>query len=346
MKETLYWLAKHTGIFALCRWLTRKNIRILGYHGIWLGKGHFGNFLYMNPEKFIHRMSLLSKWKYPVISLDQAIANRDSGTLPDCTTVITIDDGWYGTYLYMLPALKKYHFPATVYITSYYSEKQVPVFDVALQYMVAMTERKEWSSADLIDFDAGGDSEIYDLTSDEQRSQLRERLQSYVSSQENEDTRQKKMHQIGGILGVFYSKIIEHKLFHLMTTQQVADLHSQGIDIQLHTHRHRVSHQGQDCSSQEIQDNRKSLEPLTSASLVHFCYPSGLYDESVWPQLEIAGIVSATTTETGLVNDKSHQYALPRILDGEQVSDLAFEAELVGLGEIKRKLMRVIGKNN
>lgn len=342
MKETIYWLAKYVGIFALCRWFTRKNIRILAFHGIWMGEGHFGNFLYMSSERFASRMSLLSKLRFPVVPLDYAIENRNKGNLPDCATVITIDDGWYSTFLHMLPILEKNNYPATVYVTTYYSEKQTPVFDVALQYMMAITKRKRLSLQS-VDTSCYGD---FDLANMEQKALAREQLQSYVASLEGEDSRQEMMNKIGDMLGVPYSEIIDNKLFHLMTPEQIEEMSCRGVDIQLHTHRHRISHLGKDCISEEIKGNRESLKPFTSKSLIHFCYPSGVYDESVWPQLEAAGIVSATTTETGLVNQKPHKYALPRILDGEYVSDIEFEAELVGFGELKRKLISAVSRKH
>jgi peptidoglycan/xylan/chitin deacetylase (PgdA/CDA1 family) len=40
--------------------------------------------------------------------------------LPGCATVVTIDDGWYGTYKFMGPILKEHGFQATLYIASYY----------------------------------------------------------------------------------------------------------------------------------------------------------------------------------------------------------------------------------
>lgn len=333
MKEKFYWLARYTGIFVLCRWLTRKHIRVLAYHGIWLGEGHFGNFLYMSPARFQQRMSLLKRWGYPVVALDRVF--DDSETLPDCATILTIDDGWSGTYQHMLPALERYSFPATVYITSYYCEQQVPVFDVALQYMLAITTREQ------LDLRAVGleNATLASLKNVEQREDARALLQRYVSGLESETERQNKMAQIGDLLGVSYAEISEQKLFHLVTMDQIADMHKRGIDIQLHTHRHRISMDGADCIAQELTDNRHALQPLVSRQLTHFCYPSGVYDESVWPQLEAAGIVSATTTETGLVSCKSHKFALPRILDGEQVTELEFEAEMSGFGEVKRIML-------
>jgi peptidoglycan/xylan/chitin deacetylase (PgdA/CDA1 family) len=113
-----------------------------------------------------------------------------------------------------------------------------------------------------------------------------------------------------------------------------------GLDIQLHTHRHRISKAGHFCIEEEVEDNRARLEPLTGQPLQHFCYPSGVYDRAIWPDLKKIGIASATTTAPGLVGRSAEIYALPRILDGEHVSDLEFEAELSGLLELKRSFFK------
>ena len=333
IKTAFFWIAKYTGIFALCRWLTRRQVRILAYHGIWLGEGHYGNFLYISATKFSERMKKIQTMGLPVLSLDEALKDRDKETLPACPVVITIDDGWYSTYLHMLPVLEKYNFPATLYLTTYYSEKQVPVYNVLIQYMLMTTAET------ILDVGALGvsDNEIIDLCNVDQRQRTSIRLQSFVDNLDFE-SRDPLVCQIATLLGIDYKKIIDDKWFHLVSFDQVSDMADRGIDVQLHTHRHRISIEGVDCLEHELMDNQLRLEPLSAQPLKHFCYPSGVYDKAVWPTLKAKGITSATTTESGLVSSQSHIYALPRILDGEQVSDLEFEAELSGVGEVKRRL--------
>jgi len=50
------------------------------------------------------------------------------------------------------------------------------------------------------------------------------------------------------------------------------------------------------------------------------------------------GVKSATTTKVGLIDKESHLYALPRILDGEAIS----EFELSGFNEIMIRLISII----
>jgi len=335
VKQTIYWLARQCGLFALCRWLTRKDLRILCYHGIWLGgEKHFGNFLYMSPDKFARRMALLENLGYPVVGLGQALEQLSSGTLKSGTTAITIDDGWYGTYTHMLPALERHGFRATLYLTSYYSEHQTPVYNLALHYLVSETKA---TSIDLAALgEAGG--ETLSLEANGPRAQALETLQA-MADQKGLAERAVFVDAVARALEVDWDTITRDRWFHLMSTAEVRDAAERGLDIQLHTHRHRTSAAGRSTLERELEDNREVLQPLVNNALEHFCYPSGLYQRQDWPALEAGGVVSATTTEAGLARPLSPPYALPRLLDGQDVSDLEFEAELSGFGEIRRRLL-------
>lgn len=337
MKEKIFWLAKYLGVFLACRWLTRRRVRVLAYHGIWLGDEHFGNYLYMSPGRFRHRMQLLKKWGYPVVPLSSVIEADSFKALPNCAVVLTIDDGWYGTYLHMLPVLEKLEFPATIYVSTYYCENQVPVYDVVLQYVLTQSSCIEFDIGLL----EGQKSKALNLADKDQKEYASSLLANLLKGLKNDQARQEKMEEIGDALGVSYRDIRERKLFHLMTMEQIGEIDRRGIDVQLHTHRHRISYDGQDCIGLEVEANKASLAEVISHPLIHFCYPSGVYDASVWPQLKAADVVSATTTAAGLVSAGTNRFALPRILDGEQVSDLAFEAELSGFSEIKRSVFAV-----
>ena len=50
--------------------------------------------------------------------------------------VITFDDGTYDFYKQAWPLLQRYNFPATVYQTTYYSDRQMPIFNLMCSYML------------------------------------------------------------------------------------------------------------------------------------------------------------------------------------------------------------------
>src|SRR5262249_27740008 len=143
-------IAKLFGLFALARYLTRKALRILCYHGTAMVDEHeFRPGLWMRPMIFRERMRRLVALKYPVIDLESALDGLRAGTLPPCATVLTVDDGSRSTFDCQLPEIKDHSFPVTVYVTTYYSLKRTPVFRLIVQYMFWKTKQKELNCSGL-----------------------------------------------------------------------------------------------------------------------------------------------------------------------------------------------------
>lgn len=331
LKHTVLSVAKYSGLFALSRFLTRKKTRVLAYHGIWLGDGHFGNFLYMSADKFARRMQLLKQWGYPIVPFTGLPAEHSDH---NCPTAITIDDGWYSTWLEMLPVLERHRFPATLYLTTYYCLNQAPVFDVVLTYSFSKVDTEKGLQLHLPEQGLGP---LF-IDSEQTRDTALARVRELCAAQTDDAARQALVRQVCEAIGVDYDELLNGRWFHLMTPEQVEDAARRGLTIELHTHRHRITHQGEDCLADELSANREHIKRLAGNEGQHFCYPSGRFTPAVWPVLEQCQIASATTTDIGLVDHSSPRYAMPRILDGQYVSELEFEAEMSGFMELTRML--------
>ncbi len=71
------------------------------------------------PENFENQMAFLHEKGYQVITLDALIqAIKENRPLGKRTVVLTFDDGYENNYTYAWPILKKYQFPATIFIPS------------------------------------------------------------------------------------------------------------------------------------------------------------------------------------------------------------------------------------
>ena len=337
MKLLVFRFAKACGLFALSRWLTRRGLRILCYHGIWLGEGHYGNFLFMTAEKFAARMAFLARSGYPVLSLEDAVTGLKQGTLPAGATAITIDDGWHGTYRHMLPALEAHSLPATVYVTTYFAERQSPVFDLVVRYLLDRAGPRELDLA-VLGIAGGGRVALGDA---EARAEAGATIMAHGRTALDGPGRDAFGARLADALGLDYQALLEQKVFHLMARSEIEDAVRRGHDIQLHSHRHSIPLDDFDGLAREIADNRARLEPIAKRRLRHFCYPSGIYERTVWPHLEALEIDSATTIEQGINFAGAPPLALKRLLDGQEVELIEFEAELCGFVELTRRLRRV-----
>lgn len=70
----------------------------------------------VSQEVFARQMEFIHRKGYQVISLDEYIQKRREGKKMQNTLVITFDDGYEDNYTHAFPVLKKYHFPATIFI--------------------------------------------------------------------------------------------------------------------------------------------------------------------------------------------------------------------------------------
>jgi peptidoglycan/xylan/chitin deacetylase (PgdA/CDA1 family) len=329
-------LCRATGLFRISRRLVASRLLILCYHGFDLGgESRFRPKLFMTGETFAARLRALRERKAVILGLSEALTRLGQGTLPANSVVITIDDGFHSVYAVALPILEKFQVPATVYVTSYHALKATPVFRLVVQYMFWKTERSvlecgEWTWL------AEGRSVA--LTPSAKRA-LEARMIGYGEAMSSEDERQTLLAQLGDRLGVDYAELASRRSFTLMTTDEIARASRRGMDVQLHTHRHRFPAGDVSACAQEIGDNRAALAPHVAHPLVHFCYPSGEWSPTHWPVLQAAGIASATTCDRGFNSAGTPPLGLKRFLDGENVSMIEFEAELSGFAHFLRMLV-------
>ena len=92
-----------------------QTIPVLCYHRFSSNRGK----LAVTPSAFAAQLDYLAQHNYRVITLAQLqsfLQGREA--LPRQTVVITIDDGYRSTYDIAFPLLRKYRFPATVFLYS------------------------------------------------------------------------------------------------------------------------------------------------------------------------------------------------------------------------------------
>jgi peptidoglycan/xylan/chitin deacetylase (PgdA/CDA1 family) len=336
LKELALGVCKAAGLFALAERLTARRLRILCYHGFSTAdESAWRPRVFMEVETFRARLAFLERRGYPVLALADALARLDRGDLPPRATVITIDDGYWSFYRHALPILRERSLPATLYVISHWALSGEPVFDLAVRYMLWKTsaERLDLTPLGIVDGVPALD------TPDARDSAVALILRH--AERLGDRQRARLARALGERLAVDYTCLTASRALGLVDKSEIAALAAQGIDIQLHTHRHRFP-EDHASALREIAENRAALEPMVGRCLEHFCYPRGQWSPRHWPWLREAGIASATTCEPGLNGPRTPRLALRRFLDGEDVSPIEFEAEMTGFAEFLRGARRLL----
>jgi peptidoglycan/xylan/chitin deacetylase (PgdA/CDA1 family) len=333
------------GLMSVAResdWRGRR-LLILGYHGVSSCDEHeWDNQLYIPPTFLRRRFEALQRGGYRVLPLGEAIARLYQGTLPARAVAITFDDGAVDFYTQALPILEQFGFPATVYLTSYYSRLQRPVFNTMLRYLLWKARERTLSTAGLSD-----QEETITLADAAERERAfgilaRACAARGLSGSAKDDI----LNEVARRLQLDYADLSRRRVLQLMSPDEVGRLPRALIDVQLHTHRHRVPVEA-NAFEREIVDNRREIVSMTAGpvdSVRHFCYPSGVTNPSFPGWLKRLGVTSATTCFPGLASTGSDPLMLPRLIDTMNLSDVEFEGWLTGTSAFlpRRRVQAVV----
>jgi peptidoglycan/xylan/chitin deacetylase (PgdA/CDA1 family) len=326
------------GGFRMARWLTRGDLRILCYHGFAMrDEGAFRPGLFISADDFRARLTHLRDAGYRVLPLHDALERQRARTLPPYSVAITIDDGFYGTLKIAAPMLQRFGMPATVYLTTYYVVHQLPIFNLAAAYLFWRTDRPTIDLRGLGLRDLEEEALDWRALPPDARDAVVTRIISDAGGRLSRAERSALLERLAERTGVSLAEIIDERLFHLVSTEEARTMQALGIDLQLHTHRHRSPGEAAD-ADRELVDNAAVLRRITGGDAVHFCYPSGRFDRWRDEWLSRRGVRSATTCVPGFVRAGAPPYRLGRFLDGADIDQLSFEAELAGVLEVARRV--------
>ena len=280
----------------------------------------------MSPGEFRKRLEFLRDGDYQVLGLNEAVSRLYKNDLPPKSVVITIDDGNYDCSRQAYPIVKSFNFPFTVYQTTYYSDYNRPIFRLICAYMM-------WKKRGAVVDGRGlpGIQGDLDLRSVESRKAVVEQLDRYTKQHKSSASEKDEIAaRLAERIGFDYSELLKKRILHLMKPEEVQQLARNGVDIQLHTHRHRTPLDEQ-LFKREIKDNRRRIMEMTGSNATHFCYPSGVNHLEFLPWLKQEQVVTATTCVPGLATSGSNPLLLPRLVDHAGLSSLDFAAWTTGV---------------
>jgi peptidoglycan/xylan/chitin deacetylase (PgdA/CDA1 family) len=323
---------KTSGVFdlvAASRW-RQNRLLILCYHGTALEDEHqWRPALYLDPRVLEQRFEMLKQGGYAVLALGEGLQRLQAGTLPPRSVVITFDDGTYDFYSRAYPLLKQYGFPVAVYQTTYYMDHPRPVFNLICSYML-------WKRRGVV-IDDGKELGLagpLDLRTEAARHRV---VRGLIERAEREDMtglqKDELAAQLARLLEIDYEALVQKRILQIMNPQELQEIARDGVDIQLHTHRHRTP-EDEAQFRREIRDNRERIEAVASTRPVHFCYPSGVYRSKFFDWLAQEQVLSATTCDAGLASATSRSLLIPRYIDNQFRTPIEFESWLSGVGAL------------
>jgi len=257
----------------------RNRLLILCYHGISQEDEHLWRLqLYMPPDIFQQRLEILKRGSYNVLPLGEGLRQLQAGELPPRSVVITFDDGAYNFLEQAYPLVKGYGFPVTVYQTTYYSDYQKPIFNLICSYML-------WKRRGTV-LEQGGElglDQPMDLRTELSRHRIVLKLVARCEADDLSGGQKNDLAaRLAKLLDIDYDELVAKRILQLMNAREIAQLASQGVDFQLHTHRHRTP-TDEALFRQEIQDNRRRLNELTKSTPCIFVIPGAFTKLSFSP---------------------------------------------------------------
>jgi len=268
------------------------------------------------------------------LPLAEAVTRLQERTLPPRAIVLTFDDGWFGCLHGAFAKLKALGWPATLYVTTYYSQHGDPVFNVAVRYLLWKSTTKVLDLATVHDRLQG----LIELSDAAERMHAGQRIIEFALAQLTRDERRHLLYALARRLDIDPVELFERRrVMTVLNLDEIRQSASLGISIQLHTHRHRFPLDDDAALRRELSDNRAVLESHGFTDLVHFCYPSGVYDHRILPVLRAVNIQTATTVDPGVNFPGTDPLLLTRFLDSTSVADIEFAAEMYGVGELLRR---------
>jgi peptidoglycan/xylan/chitin deacetylase (PgdA/CDA1 family) len=318
---------ERNGFFAASgksRW-RQQRLLILCYHGVALDDEHeWDPEFYVTSAFLRRRLEILREEDCHVLPLGDALYRMGQGTLPPRSVTLTFDDGMHDFQARAWPLLREAAHPATVYLTSFYSLHQAPVFDVFQAYLLWRARGQVLAGRH-----AGLDVEL-DLRTASGRQTASTAIKAFAARHSMGAVgKQALLESLASALGVDYAQAVSGRLLHIMNPAEVEEVCREGAAVELHTHRHRMPDE-EALFRQEIEENRRAIRQITGREAVHFCYPSGVFATRWLPWLADMGVVSGTTCVPGYGHARTEPLLLPRFVDTGLVSEVEFRAWISG----------------
>ncbi|WP_299758515.1 polysaccharide deacetylase family protein [uncultured Pontibacter sp.] len=286
--------------------------------------------LAVNPENFEEHLRLLQR-KWHVVPLAELAKNLKAKKLRNKSIALTFDDGYVDNFLHAKPLLEKYKLPATFFISSGNIGNQAEFWWDELERIILHSEQLPF----IFDMQLEGIHVFMNLTAEyfltESIKANHRQWKAYVQPPPTaramlflkvwetlrplpHTIQQKHISEIRDWSGQTCTTL--RPLCHSMTLQQAfALVNSSLVDLGAHTVSHPdLAAHSKTVQQQEILQNKKFLEEVSTDRINLLAYPYGSYTPDTMAVAKETGFTAAFTTDSRPIKSGSEPYRLGRFL--------------------------------
>lgn len=220
---------------------------------------------------------------------------------------ITFDDGQLDNYIYAKPVLDRLQIKGSFYLPVRNIEEDDLIWHDKIGFSLSKILKDGASRSKLLNFlhddynfIVRGESETHN-----------DALVNLVIEQ-SKQLSPKKRHELAQQLNEFAAFEIA-PWAHLMSWQQIRELHEEGHEIGSHSMTHAIVDQIDDEQLvYELNESKRVIDRELSSDIKSFCYPNGNYDERSIKVLKQAGYSNAVTNRWGRNKSPLRCFALKR----------------------------------
>lgn len=277
----------------------KANKLILVYHGVVEKPMHHVSVGPVDVAQFEKHLQYFKK-HFDVVSQDEIFDMYRRGINPTKKTIaITFDDGYENNYTRAYPLLKKYNFPATMYIISSCVEQE----DMITWYDYIDFVKQDLNPAQI-------DTSVVNKPRVNSISALKELIKTL-----NIDQRKVLYAEIAKQADIQkYIAQYPREHWKLMSQSQIKELASSGlVEIGAHTHHHPnlglISAQD---AREEVRKSKQALESLIGKPVNSIAFPDGSYTEEVKKICLEEGYTNLLAVDYRCDGDGADKNILPR----------------------------------
>ncbi len=253
------------GFQSICRFLTRRHIRVLMYHRFSQKKEKDARFV--NASTLHDQLEYIHKHHVNWVPDEQLAALKKERPIKGCPVIITVDDGYRDFYDVAFPACKALGFRPVLFVTTAFVDGQILLWWDRLKQMITASGA---TSLQLQLADIAFDFPLKTRADQENAWNTLADHCRFLPHHQKEDL----LNKIAGILTVPVD--LRDRRYRAVTWEQLREMDREGVVMGAHTQHHPLlSRLSPDEAREEVTGSKKTLEKQLRRDVSWFCYPQG-----------------------------------------------------------------------